>query len=223
MLWSRPARAQPPIVDGREVDVRGGQDLGRLGEGDPVRRRRPSSLSRSSRRSPVSDAFVEVAVEPDAGVGGSAPSSDDPLAGLRAGLLARRRCRRTTWPSPGSRSRAVPSWPSPTLVVDGRGADRLADRAAAADRAGRRAVGVDAVDDLEPPAAGGAVVVVDGHRAVGGLSRAGGACRTSGSRRPARGPTRTRSGRRPGRPGRRPAPAARSGSGRGRTGWRGCW
>ena len=55
------------------------------------------------------------------------------------------------------------------------------------------------------------------------VSRAGGACRTSGNRTRARGPTRSRSGRRPGRRARRPGPGARPRSGRWRTGWRGCW
>ena len=50
MLWRRPARAQPPIVAGREVDVRRGEDVGCLRERDPVGRRWPSLVSRERSR-----------------------------------------------------------------------------------------------------------------------------------------------------------------------------
>src|SRR5207249_9105801 len=85
--------------------------------------------------------------------------------------------------------------PAGALEVDGRSRESRADWTAAADGAGPRTVGVDAVDHLEPVPAVMADVVVDGH--CGGpssVSRGAGACRTSGRRRRGREPRQTRSG-----------------------------
>ena len=84
MLCSRPARAQPPIVDGREVDVRGGEDRLRLGQGDPVRRRRAS----------VSRVLAEPARPPVALRASPVPSTTRPA--VAAGVEARSRCGRSS-------------------------------------------------------------------------------------------------------------------------------
>src|SRR5262249_17850033 len=99
--------------------------------------------------------------------------------------------------------------PARALEMDGRRRERLADGALATQRTGRWSVGVDAVDPLEPPTTGRAVVVVQGHRAMVEVSRGGGACRTWGSRTPARERRRNRSARRPDHRDRRPGRVAR--------------
>ena len=234
MLCSRPARAQPPIVDGREMDVGGGQDLGGLGEGDPVGRggHRQSVPSIA----PDLDGFVGLrrwtvgarcrrAVR-RAGVG---------LLGRVAVAVGRRRRRPASMPSSepaaavrrpffaaAAPSSGVPSWPSPSPCSGRRRRDRLPDGPLAAQSGSASGPGVDAVDDLEAPPARRAVVVVEWASSGSAISRGAGACRTSGSRTPARAPTRTRSARRRARRGRRPAPAARWRSGPARTGWPGC-
>ena len=111
--------------------------------------------------------------------------------------------------------------PAGPLVVDVRRGDHLSDGTLAAQRTRRRALGVDAMDHLEPPAACRALIVVGGHLGAA-ISRGAGACRTSGSRRPARARMRSRSARRRGRRGRPRASAARRRSDQARTGWPGC-
>ena len=184
------ARAGPRADrGGPEPDVRRGQDLRGFGEADPV------------------------------GRGGHGQSASADLAGAGSAVLAgaavpcaARRCSLELVAGgprlAGARRRgAVLLGPAGALEMDGGRGKCLAHRALLpAVRAEPGAGLVDAVDHLDDVTTGGAAVVVDGHgidwAPCPTVSRAGGACRTSGSRRPARARTGTRSGRRRRRPGR---------------------
>ena len=134
MLWSRPARAQPPIVAGLEVDVGRREDLGRLAEGDPVGRRRHRRSVGRLRRARLGGRR---------GRGGRGRAVAVRLGRVVSGLVGRGAGGRTS-PShrrPASRPpdwpwRDVPSWPSRN-PCSGRPAarDRLSHRAAPAQRA----------------------------------------------------------------------------------------
>ena len=97
----------------REVDVGRGQDLGRLGQGDPVGRRRPSSVGR--RRPSVAGL-----ASPSSAFAGASVA-----AAARPSPPSRRRRRRRSTPPPsdpaafagclgGARRARAPSSPSPT-------------------------------------------------------------------------------------------------------------
>ncbi len=208
-----------------------------LGQGDPV-------SGAGHRQSPVEPVEDDVAVLDELAAAAPAVATRaaafartarPAVAGVLAARSARRcsirRRRRTnrnrTRRDPSSSEalvarRSFLAQPEPLKWMVG-GVERLLDGAPAADRAGRGRVRVDAVDDLEPGRRRRRSRSRRGARRRDlRLSRAGGACRTWGSRTPARAPRRSRNGRRPGRRGRRPASAARRPSGPSRTGWPGC-
>ena len=223
MLCSFPDAGPAADRRGTELDVRGLEDLGRLGQGDPVGRGAGHQSA-----SPLGLAGVVAWPGPDAPPfppsgsrhrRSSRSSSVGPLAvprrravvpgrgrAVAGGRLRRRPCVDAAAP------RSFFAQPEPLKWTAG-ATNALRIGPPPHTRACLRTLAVDAVDDLHPMAAHGADIVVDGHRgpAFGAVSRGAGACRTSGSRTPARGPRRTRSARRRGRRDRPPGPGARSG------------
>ena len=195
MLDRRPVRAQLPIVSGRNLDVGGGEDLGGLGQRDPVGggghrgqspraggARRPESPMepddarragatsrgrrvRRARRSDDSDDEPEEPsptsrARPEPADDADEPPSDEPVRrptpSLRRRAARSRRARadpRSFFAQPGA------------LEVDRGRRELLAHRPlAAARRAELRPRVVDPVEDVRAMVAGGAEVLVDGHR-----------------------------------------------------------
>ena len=193
--------------------------VGRPGCAGPLLRGGTRAVTRARSRSTGARAGTRHRVRPSAGSGGRGrrpvgPGSRPALGGTRG----------RRGPRPG-RGAAVLLCPARALEMDRRRREGLAHRPRATHRTGLRTVGDDGVEDLESVAVRAEVVVGRhrGRRAAWWISRGAGACRTSGSRTPARGRMQTRSGRTRGRPDRRRERADRQPSVRARTGWRGRW
>ena len=147
----------------REVDVGGLEDLGRLGQRDPVgrgaghlSRPRPGwglrlrAGGRGSRRSALAGS-ARSALGRDLGLG--SPDDRQP----RSGVPGRAARRVAAGPSPPARRRPSsrrrrrgPSWPSPEPLKWTVGTTNALRIASAAHRAGLGSVAVDPVDDLHP-------------------------------------------------------------------------